>query len=163
MNFTPIGREYVRIHKFFRATIIIPWTILALCAVVVLWWSLNRVEPLVIIDQTEVPSGRPGEQIRISASVMRDSTPPCSLVAHRYVVGKMGYRYIIDELNVNAETLAQMTKQFPGMLKTSIVIPMSITPGPAKLVSYLRYHCNPLDAFWPIETVTELHFTVLPP
>ena len=141
----------------------LPYAVIVWSVLSVLWWSVNRIDPVVIIEQLVVPEGRPGEQIEFMAKVVRDFSPSCELHATRYVVSANGYRYIIDELHLNATALEELTKGNPQALMTTMTIPSAIKSGPAQLLTYLRYFCNPLDKFWPIETVTELHFTVLEP
>lgn len=151
------------ITQVLQKLILIPYLVLAMLAGLIIFWALNRVDPLEIVAQLGTPSGRPGDVIRFEAVVKRDFTPRCSIVVQRYVVGSDGYRYFFQPFSVSPAALDYLTHGSATELKTTLEIPRAMPPGKAKLVTGLSYRCNPLDRLWPIEVTTELEFYVLSP
>lgn len=127
------------------------------------YWVVNRADPLVILEQTVVPQGRPGDVLHFSAKVRRDYDPPCSVASQRVVISSTGYRFNIDSTELSGETLRMLTQATPDHLYSTLVIPQGVAPGRATLVTSLTYKCNPIDTLLPNTATTVLYFDVLPP
>lgn len=139
----------------------VPYVILASVFLVLAYWAIDRVQPIKIVSQDVIPSGRPGEQILVRAKVERDLDPPCSVDVSRVIITQDGFRFTPEQFTFTPEALAESTRRDPASMRVAIQIPIGAPKGPATVYTTLIYHCNPLDRIWPIRTTTVLHFEIL--
>ena len=135
--------------------------IVALAAVVLLYYAADRVPPFGVIG-SGYGEGRPGDVVTIRAQVRRDISRGCNSETSRFIFDSTGTRYDLGHASFSAETIARMERQTPGELVLSFRIPPNVAPGPATLTTVVLHRCNRVHAIWPIESTVDMPFTVLP-
>lgn len=144
-----------------RRLMIVPYLIITGCIVVLAHWAINRVNPVRVVSQDHIPTGRPGEQILLTARVERDLDPQCAVDVSRVIITNNGFRFTPEEFTYTREALAESTRIDPDKMRIAIQIPVGAPKGPATIYTTLTYHCNLLDRIWPIRTTTVLKFEVI--
>jgi hypothetical protein len=129
--------------------------------VIIATYAADRATPFKVLTMEPLQVAR-GETATFKATVWRDTTRSCAAEFSRFIFDSAGSRHDLGNSNVTAEMIQSMEKAAPGKLTISVQIPQSVALGQAKLVTALQYRCNKVHAIWPIETTTELPFTVLP-
>ena len=122
----------------------------------------NRAPPFKVLS-VEPATVRPGDYVRIHASVWRDQNRQCSAEYSRYMFDRDGLRYDMGSSFASVAMIAAMEAKTPGRLSVAAQVPASIVPGRASIQTVLNYACNPAQQFFPIEVLTEMPFYVLPP
>jgi hypothetical protein len=134
----------------------------------VIWLSVGII--IVLASDREPPfevlgvypaQARPGDTIEIVAKVRRDTDRNCSASFSTYVLDKDGTRFDFGTREVSAELIRRIELVTPGVMKVAFVVPYLADPGPANYIGVLRYRCNKVHAWWPIEVTTNLPFTIL--
>jgi hypothetical protein len=114
------------------------------------------------MHSSQPAQARAGEYVTLHASVTRDMSRRCNTEFSRYVYDAHGTRFDLGRSQASADAIASMERRSPGLLSVAFVVPQSAASGPAVLQTVLQYKCNRVHHFWPIETTTEMPFTVLP-
>lgn len=141
----------------------VAYAVLALCAVMFVWQAFaNRTPPFMILS-VEPATARPGDYIRIYASVWRDPVRQCSVDYSRYLFDRDGTRYDLGSSSLSSTGIAGLERTMPGRLAVAVQLPAGMLPGRAKIQTTLAYACNPAQKWLPIDVLTELPFNVLPP
>jgi hypothetical protein len=129
--------------------------------VIIATYAADRAPPFKVLTMNPLQVAR-GETAVFKATVWRDPTRKCSAEFSRFIFDSSGARHDLGKSTATAEMISSMEKESPGMLTVSVQIPIDVATGHAKMVTALQYRCNKVHAVWPIETTTELPFTVLP-
>lgn len=137
--------------------------VLVLCAGPVLYWALDREPPFALLSYP-VNSPRPGDLLYVDARVRRDIDRECTAEFSRYLFDRNGSRHEAQGPQLmTAQAIREMDAANPGVLRVPMQIPFSFPPGPAKMVTVLRYRCNPMqDLLRPIGVQMTIPFEVLP-
>ena len=149
------------INHFVIATQWLAHVILALAAVLVLYYAADRHPPFAVLSSTHAEASA-GQFVIIHAKVRRDADRGCNAHFWRYVYDSTGARFDLGHSQASAEAVRQMERRSPGSLTVAFRIPSAAAPGPATLQTVLQYHCNRAHTVWPIEVTTDMPFTVLP-
>jgi hypothetical protein len=139
----------------------LPNVMILLALVIVATYAADRATPFRVLSVEPVAAYR-GQTVVFRAAVWRDPGRHCSAEFSRFIFDSAGARHDLGNSTVTAAMIAEMERRSPGQLVLSVQIPDAIAPGPARLVTALAYRCNKVHSLWPIETTTELPFTVLP-
>lgn len=137
--------------------------VLVLCAVPVLYWSLDRSPPFALLS-AQVNSPRPGGILYVDARVRRDLDRECSVEFSRYLFDRNGSRHEAGGPQLmTPQAIRAMDAAAPGILRVTMQIPIGFPPGPAEMVTVLQYRCNPIqDLFRPIGVQMTIPLEVLP-
>lgn len=150
-----------RLTSVLERYIILSWAIIGVCALVALYWALDRTPPFAMTDYTVTNSTR-GETAYINAHVKRDLSRDCPVRFSRYLYSG-GVRHEISGVQyMSAAAIADMDKQMPDALRLAVRIPADVPVGSATLVTALEYTCNPIHTIYPIEVLLEMRLVVLP-
>ena len=141
----------------------VAYAMLALCAVMFFWQAFANRSPPFMILSVDPATGRPGDYIRIYASVWRDPMRRCSTEYSRYLFDRDGMRYDLGNSSLSSDAIAHLERITPGRMAVAVQLPAGLLPGRAKIQTALSYACNPAQKWLPIDVLTELPFNVLPP
>lgn len=127
------------------------------------WWAVDRAPPLRVLSIAPAAAQR-GHLVEITAQVERQLHRRCSVRITRYLHDAHGFRYELERgISLNARDLEVLERRLnPGYARVTALLPVSMSPGPAKLVSSLSYVCNPLHEVWPIRVVMVIPVAVSP-
>jgi hypothetical protein len=149
------------INHVVLATENIARAIIAAAVCVVIYYAADREPPFSVVS-VEPAAARPGEFVTIQARVERQVNRKCSAEFARYIFDAQGTRYDISTGTASAELVSRMERDTPGLLKVSVLVPPSASPGKAHLVTVLDYACNRTHRLAPIQVTTDMPFEVLP-
>lgn len=135
--------------------------ILLCAAVLVLYYAADREPPFAVTSSLPAEAAA-GDNITIHARVQRDVSRNCNAEFSRYIYDSAGVRFDLGSSQASAQAIAQMERRSPGMLMISFRVPPTAASGPASLQTVLRYRCNRVHHWMPIEVTTDMPFTVLP-
>lgn len=129
-------------------------SLVCLAAVFPLYWAIVDRQPAAS-SVSEIISSRvmQGDFLQIDYDVTWSSS--CDIVA---------FRYIIDEMQVEWPITAQERKveQGPQKFTIRIPVPMAAAPGSAVYRGTIRFACNPLQRFFPLEqNLRERQFEII--
>ena len=125
-------------------------------------WAFDRDPPYKLLSVDPAISRR-GEYVDLTAHVWRDVHRGCAAEFVRFLYTSAGYRVDMEGAQfISARNLEQMERRDPGMLRLKLFVPVMMVAGRTKLVTEIRYICNPLHHLWPIEVTTTMPFDVLP-
>lgn len=142
--------------------LIVPAVIIVAGLIQMTIWAFDRHPPFGILSTTSAEA-EAGETIVLRAEVRRDLDRRCSAHFSRAVIDSRGTRFDFEgEQFATAGTIALIDERTPGVMLIALTVPAFAHPGPATLVSTLRYHCNPLHLVAPIDMVTVIPFLVKP-
>lgn len=142
--------------------IILSWVIIGACALVALYWALDRTPPFVMTGYTVLNATR-GETAYVTATVERDVGRGCTVNFVRYLMDANKARHDIGGTQyMTAAALRQMERDMPDSLRLAVRIPADAPVGPATLVTALEYRCNPMHSLWPMDVLLEMRLVVLP-
>ena len=115
--------------------------------------SLISIEPAV---------ATPGESAVLIMHVRRDAGRDCSAILTRWVIDGKGVKIDLEgQQRISAAAIRDLERRTPGLLITSVPVPLSAFAGDALLVSDLEYVCNPVQRWWrPIGVTTKAPFTI---
>ena len=151
-----------RLTSVLERYIVFSWAIIGACALVALYWALDRSPPFVLLDYTVLNATR-GETAYVNATVERDTGRDCTVNFVRYLVDANKARHDIGgTMYMTAAALQQMERDMPNSLRLAVHIPADVPVGPATLVTALEYRCNPMHALWPIDVLMLIELKVLP-
>ena len=151
-----------RLTSVLERYIIFSWAIIGACALVALYWALDRTPPFVMTNYTVFNASR-GETAYVNATVKRDTGRDCTVDFVRYLVDANKARHDIGGTQyMTAAALQQMERDMPNSLRLAVRIPADAPVGPATLVTALEYRCNPMHVFWPIDVLMLIELKVLP-
>lgn len=160
-----IGQRPMEIARAINhAVIATEWIarVILLCAVaLVLWYAADR-EPPFAVTSTVPAEAAAGDNITIYARVQRDVSRNCNAEFSRYIYDSSGVRFDLGSSQASAQAIAQMERRYPGMLMISFRVPPTAASGPASLQTVLRYRCNRVHHWMPIEVTTDMPFMVSP-
>ena len=138
------------------------WLILALSALGGVYLSNDNTPPFVLRGYT-VFNAPAGHVAFINGNAARDLKRDCSVKFSRFLMDSQRIRHeISSESTMSAEALRAMDREMGGALRLSIRIPPDAATGPASLMTVLRYRCNAIQEFWPIDVLLEMQLEVLP-
>lgn len=126
---------------------------------------LGRDPPTEFFDQRSVPSGAPGQTVTVTVPVKRNLDRLCSVDSSRTFFDS---NHAADTLSTNqhisAEGLALREKANPGKLVFNVPIPLTASPGMAKVITENQYFCpfNPTTWFKRIDDAWESYILVTP-
>ena len=151
-----------RLTSVLERYILFSWAIIGACALVALYWALDRTPPFVMTNYTVFNSSR-GETAYVNATVERDVGRDCTVNFVRYLIDANKARHDIGGTQyMTAAALRQMERDMPDSLRLAVRIHADVPAGPATLVTALEYRCNPLHALWPMDVLLEMQLEVLP-
>ena len=151
-----------RLTSVLERYILFSWAIIGACALVALYWALDRTPPFVLLDYTVLNATR-GETAYINATVERDTGRDCTVNFVHYLIDTNKTKHNIGGTQyMTASALRQMERDMPDSLRLAVRIPADVPVGPATLVTALEYRCNPMHALWPIDVLLEMQLKVLP-
>jgi hypothetical protein len=158
--------EVARAFAGFVNQIILATEWLARCIILggltlVLYYAADREPPFAVIS-TEPAEVRAGEFVTLRSAVYRDIERGCNTEFSRFLWDSHGARFDLGTSKMSAQAIAAMDRQSPGQLVMSVHVPSAVSPGPARLQTVILYRCNRTHAWWPIESVADMPFTVLP-
>jgi hypothetical protein len=136
-------------------------TVILLSLLIVIGYAMDRRVPF-RVDATDYAEGQRGSHVVLKADVWRDVSRHCSAEFARYVFDAAGARFDLGNSIATDAMIRDMERRQPGRLVVAIDIPEAAAVGPARMVTTLQYRCNKVHSLWPIETTTEIPFTVLP-
>jgi len=124
-------------------------------------WALDRTPPFELIS-IEPAVATPGESAVLIMHVRRDAGRDCSAILTRWVIDGKGVKIDLEgQQRISAEAIRDLERRTPGLLITSVPVPLSAFAGDALLVSDLEYVCNPVQRWWwPIGVTTKAPFTI---
>lgn len=125
------------------------------------WFAMDRTPPFAVLD-TPPAFARPGEWLRMTAEVRRDTSRNCDTTFSRYLFDANATRYDLGHSIMSAQMIAAMEKRHPGKLPIAVLVPMSAEPGQARIVTVLEYRCNKVHNLWPITVTAEFPFVIQP-
>lgn len=132
--------------------------------------ALDR-EPPFSIQAHDPIYATAGQWASIDVPVKRDLTRHCDVEFDRYLFDAKGKRF---DLGVGATASDKMIRQIetisPGRMKINMQLPPvanpenpgGVQPGPARMVTELRYVCNKGHRIWPINVQTEVALLIAP-
>ena len=139
----------------------LPFAVFAIAAAQIAVWSIDR-DPTFKITSVEPQFGIAGAPVVLTAGVQRDISRRCDANLTRYLVDNTGARWEIDgPVHLSYWAILSAQKRSPGHITVALNIPSDAAPGPATLISSVENHCNPLHRLWPIESMTEIPFTIV--
>ena len=142
--------------------IVLSWAIIGACALVALYWALDRAPPFEMVEYT-VTNAKRGETAYVNAKVRRDVGRDCTVTFTRYLMDSNKARHDIGGSQyMTAAALQRMERDMPDSLRLAVHIPEYVPVGPATLVTALEYRCNPTHALWPMDVLLEMRLGVLP-
>ena len=151
-----------RLTSVLERYIVCSLAIIGACALVALYWALDRTPPFVLLDYTVLNATR-GETAYINATVERDTGRDCTVNFVHYLIDANKTKHNIGGTQyMTAAALRQMERDMPDSLRLAVRIPADVPVGPATLVTALEYRCNPMHALWPIDVLLEMQLKVLP-
>ena len=151
-----------RLTSVLERYILFSWAVIGACALVALYWALDRTPPFVMTDYTVLNATR-GETAYVNAKVERDTGRDCTVTFVRYLMDANKARHDIGGTQyMTAAALQQMERDMPDSLRLAVRIPADVPVGPAALVTALEYRCNPIHALYPIDVLLEIRLEVLP-
>ena len=151
-----------RLTSVLERYILFSWAIIGACALVALYWALDRTPPFVMTNYTVFNASR-GETAYVNATVERDVGRDCTVNFVRYLIDANKARHDIGGTQyMTAAALRQMERDMPDSLRLAVRIPADVPIGPATLVTALEYRCNPAHALWPMDVLLEMRLEVLP-
>lgn len=151
-----------RLTSVLERYIIFSWVIIGACALVALYWALDRTPPFVMHEYTVFNASR-GETAYVNATVERDVGRDCTVNFVRYLIDANKARHDIGGTqHMTAAALQQMERDMPNSVRLAVRIPADAPVGPATLVAALEYRCNPMHALWPIDVLMLIDLKVLP-
>ena len=151
-----------RLTSVLERYILFSWAVIGACALVALYWALDRTPPFVMTDYTVLNATR-GETAYVNAKVERDTGRDCTVTFVRYLMDANKARHDIGGTQyMTAAALQQMERDMPDSLRLAVRIPADVPVGPATLVTALEYRCNPIHALYPIDVLLEIRLEVLP-
>ena len=151
-----------RLTSVLERYILFSWAIIGACALVALYWALDRSPPFVMHEYTVLNATR-GETAYVNATVERDVGRGCTANFVRYLIDANKARHDIGGTQyMTAAALAQMERDMPDSLRLAVRIPADVPVGPATLVTALEYRCNPMHSLWPIDVLMLIDLKVLP-
>ena len=138
------------------------WLLMALSAVGGGYLSMDNTAPFVLRGYT-VFNAPAGQVAFINGNTSRDLKRDCSVSFSRFLMDSQRIRHeIASDSHMTAEALRAMDREMGGALRLSIRIPPDAATGPAKLMTVLRYRCNAVQEFFPINVLLEMQMEVLP-
>lgn len=151
-----------RLTYVLERCIILSWVIIGTCALVALYWALDRTQPFVMTEYTVINAKR-GETAYVNAKVRRDVGRDCTVTFVRYLMDANKARHDIGGSQyMTAAALQQMERDMPDSLRLAVRIPADVPVGPATLVTAREYRCNPMHVLWPIDVMMLIELKVLP-
>lgn len=141
----------------------VAYVVLAISACMFAWQAVADRSPPYKVLSVEPAVARPGDIVRITARVWRDMSRKCNAEFSRYMYDRDGMRFDLGHSTASWELIAGLEREYPGVLKVAVQVPLTMLPGRARVQTSLAYACNPAQALWPIEVTSDLPFTVLPP
>ena len=151
-----------RLTSVLERYILFSWAIIGACALVALYWALDRSPPFVMHEYTVLNATR-GETAYVNATVERDVGRGCTVNFVRYLIDANKARHDIGGTQyMTAAALQQMERDMPDSLRLAVRIPADAPVGPATLVTALEYRCNPMHSLWPIDVLMLIDLKVLP-
>ena len=149
--------------EFMHRARTVAYTVLVVCALMFAWQALaNRSPPFKVLS-VEPATARPGDYVRIYASVWRDPYRQCSADISRSLYDRDGLRFDLGASYFSWAAIAAMENSSPGRLAISVQVPAAMLPGRANIQTSLSYACNPAQKIFPIDVTTDMPFHVLPP
>ena len=142
------------------------WAFAALAALgmaQMLVWAADRKPPFELLS-VEPAVATPGESVVLVFRVRRNVERDCAAILTRWVIDGKGVKIDLEgQQRISASAIRELEQRTPGMLITSVPVPLSAFPGDAMLVSDLEYICNPVQKWWwPINVTTIAPFKIGP-
>lgn len=129
---------------------------------IIVVYAFDREPPFAVIS-VEPAAALPGQIVKITANVRRDTHRNCSIVFSRYIFDGDNTRFF-EGTSIASDTMIDLLeKNHPGKLMVAIKVPLEATPGKASIYTVVNYKCNKLHALWPIEGTSTLPFTISEP
>ena len=148
--------------KILQRSAWLAWALLVLNGLGLLFMMMDDKPPFQMLGY-ERATVRPGEILRVDATVKRELSRKCSVTFSRHVFDADGTRIdIVPDTYMPAGALEELQRLTPDKLRLALPIPSYVKPGPATLVVPLAYQCNAWHALRPIETRMVVSFEVLP-
>jgi hypothetical protein len=129
------------------------------------WWASDRSPPFEVVRYYEPPAVTAGAEVTFSMVVDRELGRDCSATVSRQLRDSSGTtRPVTAGEYFSAKQIAAIEHEAPDMLKRTFVVPPTLAPGRAVLITETQYRCglNPFHALWPIDQLLEWPFEVLP-
>lgn len=140
-------------------TLWIAYSIIAIAAAQLAWWTLDRDPPFEVLKINAVEVNQ--NTVRFDLDVRRDLDRGCSVEFSRHLVDAAGYRHDMSVGQImDAPALAEMDRRMGGKLLLSMDLPAGMAVGPAAMTTVLKYSCNPLQNLWPIQVRMTVPFEV---
>lgn len=136
------------------------WTLWA-ALLIVLAQAMDRRPPFELLHVYPAEA-RPGEVLTIYADVRRETARACEVDVYRSLHDAHGKRWDYPEAHFSSESILLTEQRTPGRMAPTFVLPANAAPGPAEIVTSLRYRCNKTHTLWPITLTHTLPLTVLP-
>lgn len=130
-----------------------------------IWWASDRSPPFEVVRYYEPAAVAAGGEVTFSMVVEREVGRDCSATVSRQLRDASGTtRPVTSGEYFSAEQIAAIERQAPDILKRTFVVPATVAPGRAVLITETQYRCglNPFHALWPIDQLLEWPFDVLP-
>lgn len=142
------------------------WSFAALAALGIaqmLVWAADREPPFEVVG-VDPALATPGESVVLVFHVRRSVERECSAILTRWVIDGKGVKIDLEgQQRISADAIRELERRTPGLLITSVPVPLSAFPGDAMLISDLEYICNPVQKWWwPISITTQAPFTIGP-
>ncbi len=134
------------------------FTFLCVVAGIAGTWLADRDLPI-DVRRVELitPEVNPGDVLQVKFTVFRYRS--CGFHADRLLIDSDGNREVLDDIDfrVNPNRLGDDT------FITTIRVPSTFKPGPARYVSVSQHRCNLIHNFWPIPGgISNIAFAVVP-
>lgn len=151
-----------RLTSWLERYLMVSWAVIAVCAAVAIYWTLDRTPPFELRGYT-IPPTPLGETAHVTASVRRDMTRGCSVSVTRYFVDSQKVKHAVGATTyMTPGALGQMQRDTPDQYRGAFKVPDDAALGEGTLVTALEYRCNPVHAMWPIDYLMEMQMEVLP-
>jgi hypothetical protein len=142
--------------------LIVPAVVIVAGVIQMTIWSFDREPPFEILS-THTAKAKAGDAVVLRAAVRRDLSRRCSAHFGRAVIDSSGARYDFEGSQFAAASTIEMIDRYtPGEMLVALDVPSAAQPGPASLVTTLRYACNPTHMLVPIDLVTVIPFLIEP-
>lgn len=136
---------------------------MAIAAMWVLGWYLDSKPPLVMTGYTVSPAYPGGTMIAV-LDVQRDLSRNCRAEYSRRFVDSAGALHSIEsDTTMTATAIRKSEDRNPGKSIFAMVVPYGAAPGPGKIITPLKYYCNPWHNLYPLDVSLEVDALVLEP
>lgn len=125
-------------------------------------WTYDRESPFRVIESRSI-AAKPGDNTTINAIVRRDLSRKCKVVYSRVFYDSTGTMFNLTDMpqKTSAKGIADINTRMPNELRLGFQIPSGASIGPAAVVTYLDYECNPVHKFYPISVVMSVNIEVI--